>query len=94
MTRGFDSRPECFFKCGGLICFESSRPSGQMVELVDTRLSKSRAIRRESSNLSLATLNSGKWKVENGARLMQTSWDSVGFHKAERFGSIPKSATD
>ncbi len=26
-------------------------------------------------------------------RMVQTSWDSVGFHKAESFGSIPKSAT-
>ena len=60
-----------------------------MVELEDTRPSKRRALVRESSNLSSAT-DANFVKLD----LLQTSWVSVGFHKAESFGSIPKSATE
>ena len=35
-------------------------------------------------------MESEKW---NFNKFLQTSWDSVGFHKADLFGSIPKSAT-
>jgi hypothetical protein len=56
-VRGFDSRRECLVDS-----VESRRGPvrgqiGQMVERVDTRPSKSRTARCESSNLSLATLH-------------------------------------
>jgi hypothetical protein len=42
--------------------------------------------------ISLWPLSSGKWKVESGKLLLQAGWDSVGSHKADLFGSIPKPA--
>ena len=54
-----------------------------------TRHSKRRAERHESSTLSTATV----LRVKNPFSIVQTSWDSIGFHKADLFGSIPKSAT-
>ncbi len=57
-----------------------------MVEPVYTRHSKRRPFGDESSNLSLATYLIFK-------QFCRRAWVSVGFHTADSFGSIPKSAT-